>query len=284
MLALLMASAAFAEAATLNLCFKVESEPVTGAQFKIYHVADWDGGNFALRGSFAHIPADMNDLDSEGWRALANTLSAYAARDAIAPDYTATTDEAGRLTVEGLNLGLYLAVGESILQDGRVFHPQPTLVALPARNSQGEWSTEVSADIKESIPEQGVINLTVMKIWQDGGSSERPAEITVELFGDGMAFDTVKLNKDNSWRYTWRNLDAQTTWQAVEAVVPDGYTVKIEREENIITITNAAPKQPDDGNLPQTGMNWWPVPLMAVLGMALFAGGWILRRKGGKQR
>ena len=34
------------------------------------------------------------------------------------------------------------------------------------------------------------------------------------------------------------------------------------------------------GKLPQTGMLWWPVPLLAVAGVALFLAGWIRHGRG----
>ena len=286
-LALLLAAGALAEPANgaLTISFEAESRPVAGASFSVYRVADWNGGSFALSGAFADYPVEMENLDSEGWGILAGTLAGYAASDGLAPDFAGITGEDGRATFDGLSLGLYLVVGEPILREGRVCHPQPALVALPARDDAGEWSTDVSVEIKDGVPGQGVIDLTVMKIWQDGNSASRPGEVTVELLGNGALFDTVKLNKDNSWRYTWKNLDAETVWQAVEKPVPDGYTVKIDREDALITITNTAPSSSGGGGskLPQTGVVWWPVPVLTTAGMILFAWGWILRRKGERQ-
>ncbi len=37
------------------------------------------------------------------------------------------------------------------------------------------------------------------------------------------------------------------------------------------------PPKPKDPELPQTGQLNWPVPMLAVLGLALFAAGWVLR-------
>lgn len=41
--------------------------------------------------------------------------------------------------------------------------------------------------------------------------------------------------------------------------------------------TPTTPDKPKDPTLPQTGQLNWPVPLLAVLGMCLFAAGWALR-------
>ena len=45
-------------------------------------------------------------------------------------------------------------------------------------------------------------------------------------------------------------------------------------------IKNTRPPRPDDDeHLPQTGLNWWPVWLLAGAGMLLFVIGWIRRRE-----
>lgn len=44
--------------------------------------------------------------------------------------------------------------------------------------------------------------------------------------------------------------------------------------------TEATKAPPPPGSLPQTGQLNWPVPVLAVLGMLLFAAGWMLRFKG----
>ncbi len=45
--------------------------------------------------------------------------------------------------------------------------------------------------------------------------------------------------------------------------------------------TDPPPTEPDE-SLPQTGQLWWPVPLLAMGGMALFAAGWMLFVRKGK--
>ena len=74
--------------------------------------------------------------------------------------------------------------------------------------------------------------------------------------------------------------------------MPEGYTVSISREGITFVITNTlkpfeepeptpTPGTPDTPgeNLPQTGVLWWPVPLLAVLGALLLLLGWGLRRR-----
>ena len=44
--------------------------------------------------------------------------------------------------------------------------------------------------------------------------------------------------------------------------------------------TEPAPTRPQEPTLPQTGQMNWPIPLMAAVGLVLFAAGWSMTRKG----
>ena len=74
-------------------------------------------GSNLLNLSLIHI---LKDLDSAGWKRLANTLGAYVARDKLPELDRATTKEQGQLTFpqEGqiLEPGLYLVLGEETSQ------------------------------------------------------------------------------------------------------------------------------------------------------------------------
>ena len=133
------------------------------------------------------------------------------------------------------------------------------------------------------------MDVKVLKVWR-GGAQQRPEEIRVQLLRDGKVCDTVTLSAENGWRHTWEGLDAAHGWQVVEQTVPEGYTVSISREGVTFVITNTlkpseepepTPGTPDTPgeNLPQTGVLWWPVPLLAVLGALLLLLGWGLRRR-----
>lgn len=54
-------------------------------------------------------------------------------------------------------------------------------------------------------------------------------------------------------------------------------TNKPELEPEVAPTTEPPPEKPTDPTLPQTGQMNWPVPLLAVSGIALFLLGWFLR-------
>ena len=164
-------------------------------------------------------------------------------------------------------------------------------------------------------PDGGTVKCKVLKVWEDGGAEGRPAGVTVQLLRNGKVYDTVTLSEENGWSHTWTGLDKNRACQVVEADVPEGYTVTVSREGITFVVTNTRedvpgepnPENPDQpgspdepGNpdqpgepgtpggpgtpqgpaLPQTGTLWWPVPLLACGGMALFLTGWVRRRSG----
>lgn len=93
--------------------------------------------------------------------------------------------------------------------------------------------------------------LTVHKVWDDNGYPDRPDSVTVHLMKDGISAETVVLNEENQWTYTWDDLDDRYQW-SVEEEVPTGYEVSYKSEDNKIFITNhkdytpPVPSEPED--------------------------------------
>lgn len=312
-LALCLGTTAFADEtvdtgreASLAVCFGQDGTGFAGVEFRVYRVANVSAdAQFSLSGDFAGYPVVVNGLDSSGWRTLAQTLDAYVARDALTPLATAETGADGRAVFAPLPTGLYLVTGDRCRQGETTYTPEPFLVSLPAQDdASGAWVYDAVATCKfdsyNTPGEQGeTVDREVLKVWQDDGyEDKRPDAITVQLLRDGEVYDTVTLNQNNGWRYTWTGLDDAYTWRVAEYHTPDGYTVTVHREGVTFVMTNSrveeipdtpAPKTstPAGGNpsgnaaggsLPQTGMLWWPVPVLACGGLLLFVLGWVRRR------
>ena len=90
---------------------------------------------------------------------------------------------------------------------------------------------------------------------------------------DGKSYETVTLNQENNWKYTWEDLEAGHEWKAVEQTVPSGYTMTSTQEGKTFIITNTYKKPgttvPTGGGskLPQTGQLWWPVLVLLLAGI-----------------
>ena len=268
---------------SMSVYFGEEAKGFSDVSFDIYFVAEMnESGDFALLGDFMNYPVSFENLNSSGWRALAQTLNAYAQRDSLRPLRQEKTTIDGSVSFEKLTVGLYLVVGESYIKGNTAYTPEPMLVSLPGTEEGGEWIYDVKLSCKydsETIPTR--VERKVQKVWKDDGNEEkRPESISVQLLENGKIVDTVVLSRENNWEYTWKNLNGSSNWQVVEAETPAGYTVSIAREGIVFVMTNTRPSEIPP-KLPQTGMLWFPVPILVCGGLLLVIIGLFIRRRQG---
>lgn len=272
-----------AESCTLIIRYEHEGTPVAGAAFQIYRVGDGGENGVVLTGDFAGYPVDASDDLAQ----LAMTLYGFATLDSLSPTAYVTTDAYGVAVVEGLEKGVYLVAGTTHSVDGTSYVCQSQLIYLPWRASDAEeWNYEVTMRPKGTALSQELHTLKVLKVWEgQGGEAYRPQSIQVTLLQNGKHYDTVTLNTENNWRHTWEELPGGSFWQVVEQV-PERFTTVSRKEGVTWVITNTCdepppPPPPDEPELPQTGMLWWPVPVLMVAGMLLTVAGIRLRRGDG---
>lgn len=225
------------------------STPIVGETFKLYKIADVDRyGNFTPVAEFADAPVDLKADSVQEWKGIAGALESYALLYSIEPFAVAVTDSQGKASFnvgEALKTGLYLIGGTSHVQGKYKYISDPFCVTLPTATEDGssiiydvtakpKFSTKIDNDNPDSY-----ITRKVHKKWDDGNSEKRPESITVYLLRDGVIFDTVELNKDNSWGHTWSQLDSNYRWTVAEKV-PDNYEVSITLEGITFLIINKA--------------------------------------------
>ena len=272
--------------ANLTIHFEAEDGPVHGVNFKIYKVAEIsEFSDYTPIGRFAEYPVSFENNTADSWRKLSTTLYGYVVNDPEAePDITASTDAEGNIKLENMELGLYLVLGASFNHDRQDYVPEPFLVNLPGiMDDNDTWLFDVTSKVKYSnSTDSQPVDIEVLKVWNDNDNPDRPDGIVVQLYDGYTISETVILNKDNNWHYKWSNIYGGTTWSVREVDVPEGYTVSIDKQGTCFVITNSKdgipPKKPG-GKLPQTGVLWWPVPMLVCAGMAIFLVGWIRRRR-----
>ena len=165
------------------------------------------------------------------------------------------------------NKGLYCAV--AVRKDGDTAQEKTDLDFTNHYRS----SPSHRDDPKPKPEETNKTYLAVDKIW--AGGKNHPSSVTIELRDGDTVVDTVTLGDWNNWHYSWHDLDASAKrdWNVVEVNVPDGYTASYSFNGTTFTVRNTE-------KLIQTGQLNWPVPVMAVLGLALLCVGIaMLRRK-----
>lgn len=281
----------------LNISYKDEDTPLIGTAFSIYLVATVDEhGELTTTETFDQFNVDIRGKNDDAWRTLASTLEGYVLRDQIVPTDSGITDKNGNLSfpTDGKKLtpGVYLVLANRLEQNGYSYDASPFMVMLPTIDmEENEWIYDVTADVKfESEKIAETTTRKVLKVWKDNGQEkERPEEIVVQLLQNGEVFDTVTLNQENNWQYTWAVLDGTAKWTIVEKEV-ENYTVEIAREGKTFVVTNTyasekptTPSKPGT-NLPQTGQLWWPVPVLLALGLLCIVIGLIRRRSDEKEK
>lgn len=306
---------------SLTLKYVSGSAALAGADFRLYKVAEISETNqYTLTEDFEKYSVSLENLDSAGWLDLAATLAAYASRDGLTSAAKGVTSSAGTVTFSNLSVGLYLVVGSPITIGNYTYSPTSFLISLPSLNDEDVWEYDVTAEVKFEKDYEGggtgTTRRTAVKVWKNGEGENQPKSVTVQLLQNSEVFSEVVLSEENNWEYTWESLPDGYNWQLVEKEVPDGYTVSVSQNGLKFTVTNAytpdtpdtpyepdtpdtpntpntpntpdtpdtpdTPNTPDEPKLPQTGQLWWPIPLLAGCGLALFAAGWglvFLKRK-----
>ena len=234
-----------------------------GVTVRVYRAAEvTEDVRFVLTGDFAGYNVDLDGLTSTGWASLAQTLRGYVFLDDIQPLRTGVSDETGRLTFSDLPVGLYLVDGERVAfaEDDGYRQPAPFMICLPnweqstdpeTGTVSGGWQYNVAARPKYTTLDGDAVMRRVLKVWNDGGSISRPAQISVTLLKDGEPYETVDLNAENNWRYAWDELDGNSDWQIVESSGSGGYTVSVSLQGVTFVVTNSYnPPPPDTPNAP----------------------------------
>lgn len=244
---------------------------LSGVEIYVYKVADSELQNgkiiYSLTDSFSGCGVSSDKLSDE---AAAQTLAAYAEGKSL-QKYSAKTDSGGFAKFAALPVGAYL-ITTAGSEDGDV--ECTPMVAFIPRSENGIWVYDVNAAPKADVIHTG--DITVTKLWNDDGKN-RPEGVTVQLLKNGSVKDTVYLNAENNWSYRWTELAESDAWSVKEKDIPKGYTATYKSKGNSYTVINTA-------GLIQTGQLNWPVPVMAVLGVLLFAAGWIMVFFKGRKR
>lgn len=172
-----------------------------------------------------------------------------------------TSNKDGKVTFNNLPLGLYL-VKQTNKVDG-YSNITPYLVVLP-KEQDNKFIYEITSKPKTEII--NLMNLTVNKVWNTTISNKNdknnlPDYIEVQLLDNETLIDTIKLNKENNWTYTWKDIE-QKEYTVKEINIPKGYKDTYQVLDNVITITNTK-------TLVQTGQNYYLVLELLSTGLLL---------------
>jgi hypothetical protein len=280
-------------------------------EYSLYRIATVSDKNvISLCGEFSNLKISFENINSENLRILSTTLKGYAAANDIKPDKTAFSDEQGHVLFDGLDNALYLIVGKTVHYGDSYITPTPAIVVLPETDAKtGEEINNIVLHEKSTVEKDNKTkDIQVLKVWKNATATQRPPQITVELYNGNRLYDTAVLNKDNNWQAEWKNLSG-SDWHVIEKDIPDGFVVTIDQQSTRFVITNTKTGKHEDEittvipeesatnksettttpeetttvpenppRLPQTGQLWWPVLVCTCLGIMFIIFG-IVNRK-----
>lgn len=287
---------------TLHVTDKNTELPVEGIAFRLYMVAtvfkNGDGLGYSYISPYDKSNIDMGDLqDSYLPIHLTTVALSYNAQHT-----ELLSDKNGMIYYSDLVPGVYLCVASGNMNS--YFTPAPFIISVPFFDKENNTLIfDVNATPKMQYQEPSDFHettyISVKKQWETNGN--HPDSVTVCLLRDFTEIDRVTLSNDNNWHFRWDNLSKNHSWSVSEIEVPSGYTVSYESSSNTVTITNKKDVPPDTPDTPETttstddepttkpdelvdtGQLNWPVPVLSVAGLLLFAIGWAIINLGKKE-
>ena len=203
---------------------------LSDVSFRLYSVGELTSGGIVPTEKFSSYHVDLNGDNA------AQTLALYIERDNIAPLVEAQTDTRNRAVFDGLQKGVYLAMGDSTETDEATYTVMPAIISLPYPDGEeAVWS--VRAEVKYEKTAVPVTQVSCLKVWKttDAMFTTYP-NVIAQLLRDGEVFDSVTLNDLNSWKHTWTDLDPQYRWTVTEKELDAEYTVDISCNQHVFTI------------------------------------------------
>lgn len=271
-------------ACTMTLQYRQDGTGFPNLDISIYRVAKANAdGSFTLTYPYNALPVNIYGIKSqEEWNVVASTFKSFILADDVAATRRGKTNIAGTVVFDKLQTGLYLVMGTRAENNSGIYEFNTFMIYVPTPNQDGTFQYSVEA-VPKCIKYVPKTEYQVVKLWKDVGyASSRPKEVTVEIYKDGVQQETVKLNKDNSWTYTWRVPEDQDgVWTVTEKNVPKNYTVTIGEKDGVFTVTNT--RKADPSSPPKTGDMYplWPAVItMCISGsLLILLGIWYMRKK-----
>lgn len=156
--------------------------------------------------------------------------------------------------------------------------------------------------LTEAFKESGVEPEKITE--SDSGAGELASRLEAYVNSHKLAGETVTA--DDKGQAVWKDLElglylivnttaaegyasVNTFLISVPRYLDGSYVYDVTASPKIETANNSAPKIPNPKpvvsgeKLPQTGQLWWPVPVMAIVGMLFVMLGWYRRRRFGEK-
>jgi len=208
------------------------SAPIEGVDVLLYKVGTfsdkivWDD---------KYIGISNPDLSSvKSIQACANSILSRIQGSGYNSDYSIISNNKGQVQFNDLDPGVYCIISKSKIVGNTIYTVVPTLVILDS-----DKSIELKATVSNINPSSPSKTIDVKKEWVLSGKA-KATPVKVALLRNNIIADSVELNADNNWSYSWSNLDSSSVWSVSEISVPEGFVAELSESNNSFTITNVA--------------------------------------------
>lgn len=241
------------------------SRPISGVSVSIYKIANVSEKNHNLYYEYesdVDCTVDINKLDNEN---ITNEIeSCILNKDATA---TQISDSKGHIEFRNLDLGIYLIKHTDNVSDGYTFNTFLLNIPMVVDN---KFEYDINTTPKIELTK--LFDITVYKIWNNPKNNNIPSKVTIELIKNDIVIDTVELNKESNWSYTWKDMEMSDLYSVKEINVPKDYKVSYRVENNnVFYVTNTS-------TLIETGLQLWLIELLSILGVTFILVGYLLNR------
>lgn len=257
LLSLMIPSKAGADSNDKSLTLVCISDDVvlSGMKWKLYKVGERtsNGRNFTQIGDFSAIQVNLRRLDEERVNEAAQTFKSYAVANQIPPLREGQTNENGEVEFTGLDSGLYLIFGTLLKIDTHYYVPTVALIEIKEddQNLRYDAYPKFEYEVANEMPRR----YTAYKKWT--GDEEyingRPSQIVVDIFKDEEYCDSVILNAENNWQYSWIDNYGTSSWIVMEKDIPAQYELNIKVDKSRFILENAYTDEPFTTTTVQSG-------------------------------
>lgn len=178
---------------------------------------------------------DLTNIDKNINTKNASQILKYLQDNNIKPNIKGNFDSDGIFTINGLENKLWLIKSGDFIKDNIEYKAIPQIIDSSKISSLDIVETKYEFE----VPKDSSITYTVQKEWIDVNNIEHDA-ILVNIFHNGVIYDTVSLSDKNNWTYKWSGLNDKDNWYVQENNIPSDYTASYSRISNTFIITNTS--------------------------------------------
>lgn len=249
-LSLLFIAKSYAYSNTVTINFEKEN-----TSFKMYSIKSFE----------------IYDLDFTNKNIITMLLSIIS-KDNIKEDFNGQIKN-GHLSIDNVNDGFYLIVGESYTDDNFKYTIMPSLIKITSNK-------EINPKFEKEKLEK--YDLTVFKSWNDDFNTHDA--IKISLYENNVKVETVELNSENNFQYVFKSLNRKNDYTVFEEDIPRGYTLEIVKNEDTFTLINTFTRvvyneTEVEEKLPQTGLLQWPLLYLLIIGIICILLSFIIKHK-----